>query len=159
MFLENVKFNLQSKSIKINERKIQYENNNFEVRISRNRIIITLEFQKKLNRKKETKLIKWQGSNTSNSVRWIVEAESYNELMQKLIEKELIDSVTDLEGFTFQELLNYSKELQILNHNNNIEALYNFDFDKLLESLTSDQIRNIIQANNGMAYYQEFIEE
>ena len=79
--------------------------------------------------------------------------------MQKLIEKELIDSFRDLEGFTFQELLNYSEELQILNHNNNIEALYNFDFDKLLESLTHDQIRNIIQANNGMAYYQEFIEE
>lgn len=52
--------------------------------------------------------IKWQGTDTGKNVKWNVEAESYYEPLQKLIEKDLIDSYTDLEGFTFQELLDYS---------------------------------------------------
>ena len=103
--------------------------------------------------------IKWQGTDTEKNVKWNVEAESYYELLQKLIEKDLIDNYTDLEGFTFQELLDYSEELRNLNNNNDIESLYNYDFEKLLTSLKDEQIRNIIESNNGMAYYQTFTEE
>ena len=103
--------------------------------------------------------IKWQGTDTGKNVKWNVEAESYYELLQKLIEKDLIDNYTDLEGFTFKELLDYSEELRNLNNNNDIESLYNYDFEKLLTSLKDEQIRNIIESNNGMAYYQTFTEE
>lgn len=103
--------------------------------------------------------IKWQGTDTKNVLKWNVEAESYYELLRKLIEKGLIDSYTDLEGFTFQELLDYSEELRTLKNNDNIELLYNYDFENLLKSLTDNQIRSIIEANNGMAYYQTFTKE
>jgi len=103
--------------------------------------------------------IKWQGTDTRKIVIWNTEAESYYELLQQLIEKGLIDSYTDLEGFTFQELLDYSEELKTLNNNDNIELLYNYDFENLLKSLTDNQIRNIIEVNNGMAYYQTFTQE
>ena len=103
--------------------------------------------------------IKWQGTDTKNVLKWNVEAESYYELLQKLIEKGLIDSYTDLEGFTFQEFLDYSEELRTLKNNDNIELLYNYDFENLLKSLTDNQIRSIIEANNGMAYYQTFTKE
>lgn len=104
-------------------------------------------------------IIKWQGTDTKKVLKWNVEAESYYELLQKLIEKGLIDSYTDLEGFTFQELLDYSEELRTLKNNDNIELLYNYDFENLLKSLTDNQIRSIIEANNGMAYYQTFTKE
>ena len=104
-------------------------------------------------------MIKWQGTNTSKVVKWTVEAESYLELLNKLIEKELVHDYMDFDGNTFQELLNYSEHLMRLNDEEDIEALYQFDFEKLLGSLSDEQIRSIIRANDGMAYYQTFSEE
>lgn len=104
-------------------------------------------------------MIKWQGTNTSKVVKWTVEAESYLELLNKLIEKELAHDYMDFDGNTFQELLNYSEHLMRLNDEEDIEALYQFDFEKLLGSLSDEQIRSIIKANDGMAYYQTFSEE
>lgn len=103
--------------------------------------------------------IKWQGTNTSKVVKWAVEAESYLELLNKLIEKELAHDYIDFDGNTFQELLNYSEQLMSLKDEEDIEALYQFDYEKLLGSLSEEQIRSIIEANNGMAYYQNFIEK
>lgn len=103
--------------------------------------------------------IKWQGTNTSKVVKWTLEAESYLELLNKLIEKELAHDYIDFDGNTFQELLNYSEELMRLNAEEDIESLYEFDFEKLLGSLSDEQIRNVIKANDGMAYYQTFTEE
>lgn len=40
--------------------------------------------------------IKWQGTDTGKNVKWNVEAESYYELLQKLIEKDLIDNLETL---------------------------------------------------------------
>lgn len=103
-------------------------------------------------------MIKWTGTNTSRVIKWTAEAETYLELFNKLVERELVHQCTDLEGDTFNELLNYSTELQELNSSDDIEAIYQFDYDALLESLTDEQIKSIILANQGNAYYQEFEE-
>ena len=88
-------------------------------------------------------MIKWIGTDTSRFTKWNEEAETYLELFNKLVERDLVHNYTDLEGDTFNELLNYSTEL---------------DFDSLLEILTDDQIKSIILANQGNAYYQGFKE-
>lgn len=103
-------------------------------------------------------MIKWVGTDTSRFVKWNEEAETYLELFNKLVGRELVHQCTDLEGDTFNELLNYSTELEELNKNEDYEAIYQFDFDSLLESLTDDQIKSIILANQGNAYYQGFKE-
>lgn len=103
-------------------------------------------------------MIKWVGTDTSRFVKWNAEAETYLELLFKLIERGLVYNYTDLEGDTFNELLNYSTELEELNKNEDFEAIYKFDFDSLFENLTDDQIKSIILANQGNAYYQGFKE-
>lgn len=103
-------------------------------------------------------MIKWNGMDTSKFVKWNEEAETYLELLFKLIERDLVHDCLDLEGDTFSELLNYSAELEELNKNEDYDAIREFDFDALLESLTDDQIKSIILANQGNAYYQGFKE-
>lgn len=103
-------------------------------------------------------MIKWVGTDTSRFTKWNEEAKTYLELLFKLIERDLVHDFTDLEGDTFNELLNYSSELEELNKNEDYEAIYQFDYDALLESLTDEQIKSIILANQGNAYYQGFKE-
>ena len=103
-------------------------------------------------------MIKWVGTDTSRFIKWNEEAETYLELFNKLVKRGLVHNYSDLEGDTFNELLNYSNELQELNNSDDIEAVYQFDYDALLESLTDDQIKSIILANQGNAYYQGFKE-
>lgn len=103
-------------------------------------------------------MIKWVGTDTSRFTKWNAEAGTYLELFHELVKRELVHQCTDLEGDTFNELLNYSTELQELNSSNDIDAIYQFDYDALLESLTDEQIKSIILANQGNAYYQGFKE-
>lgn len=103
-------------------------------------------------------MIKWNGTDTSRFIKWNEEAETYLELFNKLVERGLVHGYLDLEGDTFNELLNYSTELEELNKNEDYDAIYQFDYDALLENLTDDQIKSIILANQGSAYYQGFKE-
>ena len=103
-------------------------------------------------------MIKWIGTDTSRFVKWNEEAETYFELLFKLIERGLVHDYLDLEGDTFHELLNYSEELEELNQNKNYDVIREFDFDSLLKQLTDEQIKSIILANQGNAYYQGFKE-
>lgn len=103
-------------------------------------------------------MIKWNGTDTSRFTKWNEEAETYLELFYKLVERGLVHDYLNLEGDTFNELLNYSTELEELNKNEDYDAIYQFDYDTLLESLTDDQIKSIILANQGNAYYQGFKE-
>lgn len=103
-------------------------------------------------------MIKWIGTDTSRFTKWNEEAETYLELFNKLVERDLVHNYTDLEGDTFNELLNYSTELEELNKNEDYDSIREFDFDSLLEILTDDQIKSIILANQGNAYYQGFKE-
>jgi len=103
-------------------------------------------------------MIKWIGTDTSRFVKWNEEAKTYFELLFKLIERGLVHDYLDLEGDTFHELLKYSEELEELNKNKNYDAIFDFNFDSLLEQLTDEQIKTIILANQGNAYYQGFKE-
>lgn len=103
-------------------------------------------------------MIKWVGTDTSRFTKWNEEADNYFELLCKLMKRDLVHDFTDLEGDTFNELLNYSAELEELNKNEDYEAIYQFDFFELVTSLTDDQIKSIILANQGNAYYQGFKE-
>lgn len=103
-------------------------------------------------------MIKWNGMDTSKFVKWNEEAETYLELFHKLVERGLVHDYLDLEGDTFNELLNYSTELERMNKNEDYDAIREFDFDELLKQLNDDQIKSIILANQGNAYYQGFKE-
>lgn len=101
-------------------------------------------------------MIKWTGKDTSRVIKWNEEANDYFELLCKLMKRGLVHDFTDLEGDTFNELLNYSTELQELNSNDDTETIYQFDFFELVTSLTDEQIESIISSNRGKAYYQLF---
>lgn len=103
-------------------------------------------------------MIKWNGTDTSRFIKWNEEAETYLELFHKLVKRGLVHDYSDLEGDTFNELLNYSTELEEMSKNEDYDAIREFDFYALLESLTDDQIKSIILANQGSAYYQGFKE-
>lgn len=104
-------------------------------------------------------MIKWTGTDTSKAIKWNAEAETYLELFFKLMERGLVHDYADTEGDTFNELLLYhSTELEELKRSNNIKAIQEFDYIALLESLTDEQIKSIILANQGNAYYQAFKE-
>ena len=103
-------------------------------------------------------MIKWFGTDTSRFTKWNEEADNYFELLCKLMKRGLVHDFTDLEGDTFNELLNYSTELEELNNKEEYEDIYQFDFFELVTSLTDEQIKSIILANQGNAYYQGFKE-
>ena len=103
-------------------------------------------------------MIKWVRTDTSRFTKWNEEAETYLDLLYKLIERGLVHNYSDLEGDTFNELLNYSEELEELNKKEYYDAIREFDFDSLLKHLNDEQIKSIILANQGNAYYQGFKE-
>ena len=103
-------------------------------------------------------MIKWVGTDTSRFTKWNEEAETYLELFNKLVKRDLVHQCTDLEGDTFRALIYFSKELEDLNKDKNYDAIREFDFDSLLKQLDDDCIKFIIKCNRGNAYYQGFKE-
>ena len=109
-------------------------------------------------------MIKWTGKSTDK--RWIrtVEAETYRELMETLIDKDYIGAYFDSDSQLFHELTYVSPAVQELEYRLNdedqaeqaLEDLENFDWDRVFENLTDQQIATAIAGCTSQAYYQEF---
>lgn len=109
-------------------------------------------------------MIKWIGKSTDG--RWIktVEAGSYFELLEKLVDKGYIGDYIDTDSQLFHELGYVSSIVsdleERLNDDENVEEalqeLENLDWNELLRNLTDKEIENAIRGCNSQAYYQEF---
>lgn len=110
-------------------------------------------------------MIKWTGKSTDK--RWVktVEADSYLELLKKLVDKGYIGDYIDTDSQLFHELGYVSSIIsdleERLNDDNVDEALQeleNLDWNELLKNLTDKEIESAIRGCDSQAYYQEFEE-
>lgn len=109
-------------------------------------------------------MIKWTGKSTDK--RWIrtVEAETYRELMETLVEKCYIGDYFDSDSQLFHELAYVSPAVEELEDRLNdedqaeqaLEDLENFDWDSVFKGMTDQQFQNAIAGCTSQAYYQEF---
>lgn len=109
-------------------------------------------------------MIKWTGKSTDK--RWVktVEAETYRELLETLVEKGYIGHYIDSDSQLFHELAYVSPDVEELEDRLNdedqaeqaLEDLENFDWDRVFENLTDQQIATAIAGCTSQAYYQEF---
>lgn len=110
------------------------------------------------------KMIKWTGKSTDK--RWIktVEAETYRELMETLVDKGYIGAYFDSDSQLFHELAYVSPAVEELEDRLNdedqaeqaLEDLENFDWDSIFETMTDQQFATAIAGCTSQAYYQEF---
>ena len=109
-------------------------------------------------------MIKWTGKSTDK--RWVktVEAETYRELMEMLIDYGYIGHYTDSDLQLFHELAYVSPAVADLEDRLNdedqtekaLEDLDNFDWDSVFKEMTDQQFQNAIAGCTSQAYYQEF---
>lgn len=109
-------------------------------------------------------MIKWTGKSTDK--RWIktVEAETYYDLMETLIEYGYIGHYTDSDSQLFHELAYVSPAVSDLEDRLNdedqaeqaFEDLENFDWDHVFKELTDERFQTAIAGCTSQAYYQEF---
>lgn len=109
-------------------------------------------------------MIKWTGKSTDK--RWIrtVEAETYRELMETLVDKGYIGSYIDSDSQLFHELAYVSPTVEDLEDRLNdedqteqaLEDLEKFDWDSVFETMTDQQFATAIAGCTSQAYYQEF---
>lgn len=110
-------------------------------------------------------MIKWTGKSTDK--RWIktVEAETYYELLETLVDKGYIGDYIDSDSQLFHELAYVSPAVADLEDRLNDEDqaeqalidLENFDWGReVFEKLTDEQFQTAITGCTSQAYYQEF---
>ena len=109
-------------------------------------------------------MIKWTGKSTDK--RWVktVEAETYRELMETLIDYGYIGHYTYSDSQLFHELAYVSPAVADLEDRLNdedqtekaLEDLDNFDWDSVFKEMTDQQFQNAIAGCTSQAYYQEF---
>lgn len=109
-------------------------------------------------------MIKWTGKSTDGRWNKTVEADSYFELLEKLVDKGYIGDYIDSDSQLFHELGYVSQEIseleERLNDEDTVEEalveLENFAWDKVLKNLTDKEIETTIRGCDSQAYYQEF---
>lgn len=109
-------------------------------------------------------MIKWTGRSTDK--RWVktVEAETYRELMETLVDKGYIGHYIDSDSQLFHELAYVSPDVEELEDRLNdedqaeqaLEDLEKFDWDRVFENLSDKQFATAIAGCTSQAYYQEF---
>lgn len=106
-------------------------------------------------------MIKWTGKSTDK--RWVktVEAETYYELMEALIDYGYIGHYTDSDSQLFHELAYVSPAVAELEDRLNdeeqaLEDFENFDWNRVFEELTDQEFQTAIAGCTSQAYYQEF---
>ena len=109
-------------------------------------------------------MITWTGKSTDGRWNKTVEAESYFELLEKLVDKGYIGDYIDSDSQLFHELGYVSQEVSELEERLNDEdtvdealvELENFEWDKVLRNLSDQEIKSAISGCDSQAYYQSF---
>ncbi len=108
-------------------------------------------------------MIKWIGYTTDKRTKYLEEAESYKELFETLIDKEIFSPYWTNEYQTGIQVAQLSDVLESIydrideGDEEAIAALENFDFDEEIFSKLSDKDWEMLfRSCNGQAYYQEF---
>ena len=108
-------------------------------------------------------MIKWTGYTTDKRTKYSEEAESYKELFETLIDKEIFSPYWTNENQTGTQVAQLSDVLESIydrideGDEEAIAALENFDFDEEIFSKLSDKDWEMLfRSCNSQAYYQEF---
>ena len=108
-------------------------------------------------------MIKWTGCTTDKRTKYSEEAESYKELFETLIDKEIFSPYWTNESQTGMQVAQLSDALESIydrideGDEEAITALENFDFDEeIFSKLTDKDWELLIRSCNSQAYYQEF---
>ena len=109
-------------------------------------------------------MIKWTGKSTDGRWNKTVEADSYFELLEKLVDKGYIGDYIDSDSQLFNELSYVSPIISDLQERLNdeevaeeaLEELEKMDWSELLRGLTDKEIERAIRGCDSQAYYQEF---
>lgn len=109
-------------------------------------------------------MIKWTGKSTDGRWNKTVEADSYFELLEKLVDKGYIGDYIDSDSQLFNELSYVSPIISDLQECLNdeevaeeaLEELEKMDWSELLRGLTDKEIEGAIRGCDSQAYYQEF---
>jgi len=109
-------------------------------------------------------MIKWTGKSTDGRWNKTVEADSYFELLEKLVDKGYIGDYIDSDSQLFNELSYVSPIISDLQERLNdeevaeetLEELEKMDWSELLRGLTDKEIETAIRGCDSQAYYQEF---
>lgn len=114
--------------------------------------------------------ITWTGQPTNRVVTYKIEADSYKEILEQMIDRDLADGYWNPDSQAFHELAYYSPIISELeNEYNNLddsddedafekfdEKLGNVEWNEILNSLSDNEMEQVIRGCNSQAYYQEF---
>ncbi|MFA9413267.1 hypothetical protein ACERC8_01270 [Streptococcus sp. E29BA] len=112
-------------------------------------------------------MIKFTGKTTDKRSTYAIEADSYRDLMEQMIDQELADGYWNLEGQLFHAIAKISKDVedfkveyeQLLEDDKDAEAeslFENFSWEAIFETFSDVDWQFVIRSANSQAYYQEF---
>lgn len=108
-------------------------------------------------------MIKWTGYTTDKRTKYTEEADTYEELFKKLVDREIFNPYWTNENQTGEQVADLSDKLSTIydriddGEDNAILELEKFDFEKEIFSKLSDKDWELlIRSCNSQAYYQEF---
>lgn len=105
-------------------------------------------------------MIKWTGRNTSKTCRWTVEAGTFTELYNMLVDKGIISTV---DGDPYVKYV-LSKHNKTEDDKEFLDADGELDYNKVQEfvwdnPVSDDELYSVIISEKGNAYYQDFQRE
>lgn len=115
-------------------------------------------------------MITWTGKSTDGSWVRTITADSFRELMDKLIGKGYIPHYTDMDGQLFKNITYVSPKLDTLNDMANvyvrgiveqaIRKIKNLDWESdIFNTFTDNDYQFVISQCDSQAYYQDFVIE
>ena len=113
------------------------------------------------NKLEENKMIKWTGKNTSKTITYTAEAETYEELYRNIQEKYGYDNIIARDAFEFKVLEINGENVDDWGDSDGItdwEAYEDWVTDDKIAKLTEEDYRAMINDSDAQAYYHEFEE-
>ncbi|HFU3963992.1 TPA: hypothetical protein ACGO2U_001991 [Streptococcus suis] len=108
-------------------------------------------------------MINWTGYTTDKRTRYTEKAESYQELFEKLVDREIFGPYWTNENQTGMQVAQLSDILESIydrideGDEDAIAEFENFDFDEeIFSKLSDNDWELLIRSCNSQAYYQEF---
>lgn len=118
-------------------------------------------------------MIKWNGKSTNGTWKKEIIANDYEELLEELVDRDIIDGYWNMDSQAFDGLCDFSEMLEKLRdeyqeaiEEDDDEKMASFEkqFDDIdwhedvFSKLSEDDFKYVIRGCNSQAYYQEFEE-
>ena len=156
---ENTAYKL-GKELNVSRQNLNnYKNGTYS--IEKMTIELALKLQNLYNKLEENKMIKWTGENTSKTITYTAEAETYEELYRNIQEEYGYDNIIARDAFEFKVLEVNGENVDDWGDSDGItdwEAYEDWVTDDKIAKLTEEDYRAMINDSDAQAYYHEFEE-